>query len=122
MKRGIRFFYERRVISFLMPVRYGRCNVCRSGNVSKANIYLTDFSLIDYPFYIETKGHMPSTQRTRYLALKKAGHDIRFVFQRDNKLSPKSKTRYSDWAEKYGFFYNMGVPDSKWFKGKTNEK
>ena len=116
-KRGIGFAYERVKISFPVPVKGGFCPSCNSILVYKHSSYLVDFSFdpANYKFYVETKGRLISESRTRFLALQQEGHDIRFVFQRDNKLSPRSKKRYSDWAKKYGFKYSMGLPDPKWF-------
>jgi hypothetical protein len=42
--------------------------------------------------------------------------DIRFVFQANNKIHPKSVTRYSDWAEKHGFKYAIGEAPKDWFE------
>ena len=117
-KHKIWFAYEEYRIVFLSSVRGGQCENCKSMRVVKSSSYLTDFTMDAFSFIIEAKGHMPSAQRTRYIALQKAGHDIRFVFQRDNKLSSKSGTRYSDWADRYGFKYSMNLPDPKWFRRK----
>ena len=40
---------------------------------------------------------------------------IHFVFYTDNKISKKSKTKYSDWCNKHGFEYSIGTPNQKWF-------
>ena len=50
----------------------------------------------------------------------KAAHpelDIRFVFQRNNTLSSKSKTNYGDWCDKHGFKWCIfpNIP-TDWFK------
>ena len=66
--------------------------------------YIPDFKVGD--IYLETKGWFKPTDRRKMLAVKKANPDldIRLVFQAPhNKISKKSKTTYSMWAEKNGF-------------------
>ncbi len=66
--------------------------------------YTPDFSLPN-GVIIETKGFFKPSDRSKHIAIK-AQHpelDIRFVFQRNNTLSKKSKTTYGDWATKHGF-------------------
>lgn len=73
------------------------------------SIYTPDFSLGDGVF-IETKGNFDVESRRKHLAVKKQNPDVTilFIFQRDNKIHPKSKTRYSDWCKKHGFEYYVG--------------
>lgn len=79
--------------------------------------YIPDFKITkskkvtgwgDYLF-LEVKGYFPSSDRTKMLAVKKTYPyvDLRIIFQRDNFLSKKSKTKYSDWAKKNGFPYHV---------------
>ena len=66
--------------------------------------YIPDFKIGD--IYLETKGWFKPTDRRKMLAVKKANPDldIRLVFQAPhNKISKRSKTTYSMWAEKHGF-------------------
>lgn len=44
--------------------------------------------------------------------------DIRLVFMRNSPscLGKGSKTRPSEWAEKYGFLYSVGEIPQEWFK------
>lgn len=82
-----------------------------------------------HPIIIEAKGYLRPADRTKMIAVKKANPslDIRFIFPQDNKLTKKSKMRYSDWCNKNGFKYHIGtqIPD-EWFvktrkrSGKTN--
>ena len=94
--------------------------------------YIPDYTIYNNTYkqntIIETKGFFPSTDRVKMASVKRNNPDvdIRFVFMRDNKLSKKSLTRYSDWATKNGFpCHVVGdtakfIPDSwlKEFKGK----
>lgn len=81
--------------------------------------YLPDFKLKN-GIYIETKGLFTSADRRKLMALREQSpeKDIRLVFQRDNKLSKKSSTRYSAWCEKYGFKYAVGYIPREWIKEK----
>ena len=68
--------------------------------------YTPDFSLPN-GVIIETKGFFKPSDRSKHIAIK-AQHpelDIRFVFQRNNTLSKKSKTTYGDWATKHNFLW-----------------
>lgn len=76
--------------------------------------YIPDFKLYRPDgsfFYIETKGYFTASERMRFLTLKKQHPelDIRLVFQRDNRLNPKSPTTYTMWAKKYGFPCSVGA-------------
>lgn len=77
--------------------------------------YKPDFKLKN-GIIVETKGRFKSPDRTKHLLIKEQYPelDIRFVFQADNKLSPDSDTRYSDWCEKHGFKYAFGSIPKEW--------
>lgn len=61
--------------------------------------------------YFEVKGWFTGKDRTKLILVKKCNPemDIRLIFEADNKLSKRSKTRYSDWATKHGFKYHVGL-------------
>jgi Autographiviridae endonuclease I len=90
------------------------------------SVYIPDFTITlegDFirpttVFYIEAKGYFSPEDRKKMLAVKKSHptKDIRFVFQANNKIHPKSVTRYSDWAEKHGFKYAIGEAPKEWFE------
>tara|TARA_R100000152_G_C6690390_1_gene122146 strand:- start:46 stop:390 length:345 start_codon:yes stop_codon:yes gene_type:complete len=66
--------------------------------------YIPDFRVGDV--YLETKGYFKPSDRRKMLAVKRCNPDldIRLVFQAPhNKISKRSKTTYSMWAEKHGF-------------------
>lgn len=72
--------------------------------------YLPDFST--KAFHIEAKGRFTASDRAKHLAIK-AQHpevEVRFVFQRNNTLSTRTTTRYSDWCDKHGYKWCIG-PD-----------
>lgn len=63
--------------------------------------------------YVEVKGYLRPEDRSKLRAVKRDNPsiDLRLLFAKDNKIS-RSKLRYSQWAEKYGFTYAIGkVPD-----------
>lgn len=80
-------------------------------------VYIPDFRLPN-GILVEAKGLFDSTDRTKMLRVKQSNPeaDIRFVFMANNKINPKSKTRYSDWCEKHGFKYHIGreIPEEWW--------
>jgi hypothetical protein len=82
--------------------------------------YTVDFTLPN-GVCIEAKGYFQSSDRTKLLLVREQnpGTDIRLIFQKDNRLSKKSKTTYSQWAEKHGFQYHVGnrIPKA-WLKEK----
>lgn len=112
---GIAFNYETALLNYYVLVRKGKCGDCDSRNVLRQGLYTADFSFPKFKFFVETKGRFTSKDRTKMLAVQQEGQDIRLVFQRDNKLRKKSSTRYSQWADRYGFKYAVGMPDPKWF-------
>lgn len=87
-------------------------------------IYNPDFSLPG-GILIETKGLFTSIDRRKHLAVKMAHpeRDIRFIFQRDNRIHKNSNTRYSDWCKRHGFKYHVGIGFPKeWLKDVSPHK
>jgi len=108
--RSILVSYESERLFYIIPERKAR--------------YTPDFILENKTktkkIYIETKGYLRPTDRTKMVRVKKSNPDadIRCIFQRNNKVKG-TKMKYSDWAEKYGFPYAIGPKDSiiaKWAK------
>ena len=54
--------------------------------------------------YLEAKGKFNYIERRKILAILRCNptKDIRLVFMRNNKISAKSGTRYTDWCAKHG--------------------
>jgi hypothetical protein len=72
----------------------------------KTHTYTPDFYLTKQKIYIETKGLFTSADRQKMKLIKEQhpDKDIRFIFSNSKtRISKKSKTTYSMWAEKYGF-------------------
>jgi hypothetical protein len=111
--------FEDKVASFLdkKKIKHGYEEVKIHYTVERK--YIVDFSVGS--IYIESKGRFTSADRSKHLKIK-AQHpelDIRFLFQRDNKLNKSSKTRYSDWAKRHGFKYHvcpLGNLPKEWLK------
>lgn len=81
--------------------------------------YVPDFKISTpsgVTFYLEVKGYFRTADQVKMKAVKKTNPDadIRFVFQKDNKLNKYSKLHYSDWAIKYGFPYAIGSVPAEW--------
>lgn len=66
--------------------------------------------------YIETKGHFPSEDRSKMLAVIKEHPDldIRMVFVKDNKITKVSKTTYSTWCDRHNIKYAFGLVPKVW--------
>ena len=104
---NIPFQYEVRVFEFTIP--------------AKERTYLTDFSIrLDNGkvFHIETKGRLSPDDRRKYIAVKEQNPDIdlRFVFEKDNKLNKGGIHRYTDWARWKGFKYAVKTIPPEWFE------
>lgn len=86
--------------------------------------YIPDFLMLaksGKAILIECKGHFPSNQRAKMLAVKKAhpNTDIRFLFTNaSERISKRSKTTYGQWCDKHGFKYSQGatIPKSWWLE------
>ena len=80
--------------------------------------YIPDF-ILPNGIIVEAKGWFDSTDRTKMLRVKRANpeKDIRFIFMANNKINPKSKTRYTDWCLKHGFVCHVGrsIPEEWWY-------
>lgn len=106
--RGIMYSYETEKFSYkyIIPAR------------EKTEEYTPDFPIVTKSgkkIYIETKGRLTIQNRKKYLRVKELlGIDLRFVFQRNNKIDKRSNTRYSDWAEKNGFKWAMKTIPEEW--------
>jgi hypothetical protein len=86
------------------------CAECGAKSVFQKRVYIPDFILPDGSI-IEGKGRLTSDDRKLLKGVRARNPDtvIRIIFARDNRLSKKSKTRYSDWATQFGFEYTIGA-------------
>lgn len=100
---GLDVIYERARVYYMYPARRAE--------------YRPDF-ILPNNIIVETKGIFDAADRQKHLLIKRQHPDldIRFVFQRDNRLYKGSPTRYSQWSEKFGFKYAIGDIPASWFK------
>lgn len=104
--RGVKYGYETMQLNYVKLV----CQHC--GGAVTSCTYTPDFVFNGkLPFVVEAKGFLDVDDR-RTLTLAKRDNptvDIRLLFQRDNVIRKGSKTRYSDWARKFGFDFHIGT-------------
>lgn len=102
LDRGLQAEYEEVQVSYVQP--------------SKERKYIADFSFNKSPILIEAKGRLTKEGRDKLVNIKRSNPDLdlRIVFQRDNKLSRRSKTTYSQWAEKKGIPWAVGKIPQEW--------
>jgi len=110
-RRSVDFEYESEVLEYVSTVRGGKCCDCGGTKVGKGRKYTPDFVIVrgDYSkLYIEAKGRLTSTDRSKMRDVKKAHPhlDIRLLFQA---RYGKAKADVSQWAEKFGFDYAFGI-------------
>lgn len=68
--------------------------------------YTPDFKTGRRKIYLEAKGKLDLETRKKMIWFKESNPDIRIIFlfqNADNKLTKRSKTTYSEWAEANGF-------------------
>lgn len=80
--------------------------------------YLPDF-ILPNGIVIEAKGRLDAgtCRKMRCVKASNPDLDIRFVFQdARQKLNKRSKLRYWEWAERYGFQWAEGTIPLAWWK------
>ena len=112
-ERGIEFTYEEYELEYLSKPtgRGGFCGECGSTDLQVWRTYTPDFRLVRSGVFVEAKGKFTAQDRRKHLQVRDShpDEDLKFIFQRDNKISRRSTTRYSDWCEKNGFEYAIGI-------------
>lgn len=83
------------------------------------NNYNPDFKIVKEngeTLYIEVKGFFDRDDRRKMLAVKAQHPKIRIciLFLRNNKLDKRSKTTYTEWAQKNGFEFAVGEIPVEW--------
>lgn len=98
---------------------YGKNNVLYEPEeflYTSEHFYTPDFRVRDGSslFYVESKGYLrPDNCRTIVHVIEQHNLDLRIVFQRNQKLRKGSEQRYSDWADRKGITYCVGVKNIK---------
>lgn len=120
VKAGVEWYYERDYIDYQQSAN-GVCLDCDSVDIRINRTYNPDFVLprIDGGItYLEDKGKFDMDQRRKMLAVKKSTEiDVRMVFERDNWLTKKHATRYSDWCRQKGYQCCVEEIPPEWLKG-----
>jgi hypothetical protein len=83
--------------------------------------YTPDFSFNNRTFIVEAKGRFEPRHREIALAFREQYPKIEYalLFMRDNTLSRKSETRYTEWCEKNGILCAVGMFPEAWIKEVT---
>lgn len=117
---GVKWEYEGYALEYLKPLRNSVCEDCSGTHVYQRRWYHPDLWLPDHGYHIEVKGKFGQVDRMKMRLVREAHPDepIRMVFDRNNLIGRQAvtKTRYIDYAEKYGMpavtFDNL----EEWFK------
>lgn len=120
---GIKYEYERESYQIVLD-QPGFCRSCGKKDIGRVSRYTPDFFFAD--FIVEAKGKFTARDRKRVLALievlekipskGKEWTNFGMLFQRDNKLSKSSETRYSEWCEKRGIPWAVGWFKQEWLR------
>lgn len=84
--------------------------------------YVVDFSVVKNDgttIFIEFKGKMTPDIRKKLSTIKKCNpdKDLHIIFEKgNNKINPRSKTTYLNWAEKNGFKASTKEIEEAWIK------
>ena len=120
---SIKWKYEVTSYSYNLKVLHSYCADCGSKEVYNEKWYTPDFFIGDV--IIEAKGKFTAVERKKMLAMKLEHPtlDLRLLFMRDNKLHPRSTTRYTDWAKANGYKCAVGEIPQEWIEEfKKNEE
>lgn len=114
----VKFNYEALKIPYKYPVRCDPCPKCGHDEHYVSRNYISDFSFRQDTLILELKGKLDREDRKKYAALLESNPklNIRFMFQRNNRILPRSEIRYSDWATKLGVPYCVGELPKEWIK------
>ncbi|MBD3293809.1 MAG: hypothetical protein GF393_12870 [Armatimonadia bacterium] len=109
--KHVKFVYEGEKISYAKPIANALCTECGHAKIVQLRNYIPDFYIKKTGIYIETKGKFTSENRTKMLDVIDSNPelDIRMLFQRDNWLSRKHATKYSEWCKQHGITYAIGT-------------
>ena len=107
IKKGVDFGYE------TIKLQYTKSCCPNCGTLFKRGTYTPDFIIQrpnGIPLVVESKGRFTASDRTKMLKVRECnkGQDIRFVFQRDNRIRKGSDTFYSGWCRQHGFLFFVG--------------
>ncbi len=109
-KYKVPFLYEARKIHYQYPVTCNPCSQCGNTVHFVTRVYTPDFLVNNEKTILEPKGRLTAKERRKFEWILKSNPtiDLRLIFQRDNRIRPKSFVYYSDWAKKNNFTYIVG--------------
>ncbi len=117
-KAGVAYEYESLVFTYTEPLRknLAECGECGSTNLIRTGRYTPDFVLSNSTI-IETKGRFDAQDRRKMIAVRDEYTDYKFVllFMRDNRISRRSNTYYSDWCMTNQFDFSIGQLKKEWY-------
>lgn len=117
-KQKINFEYEATKFKYLSRVKNGICDKCQNKKVSQQRTYTPDFYFKDYGFYIECKGKLDPSTRSKLLDIIRCNPGLRLYLHlfKDNKLRKNSDKRYSHWCIDNNIYFAVGdYPPLRWF-------
>ena len=118
---GVAFEYEAESYPIYVPA--SRVYICKDcgGDCLRQMVYTPDFFFNERTFIVEAKGRFDAAHRVKALEFRKQYPSVEYalLFEENNKLSKKSKTRYTDWAEKNGILCAVGLMPRNWLKEVT---
>lgn len=110
--------YERESYTWWEEYRHAFCGDCGSTKVLQQRSYTPDFFLAN-GVVIEVKGRLTRRDRKILIGVRKANTDLdlRLIFDKNNRIHKRAKSRCSDWAERYNFQFSLkGVVPEEWTK------
>lgn len=112
-EHGITYQYENMRIPYLVKARGGVCRECSSRNVAVKRDYTPDFFIPDTDVIIEVKGRLTAKDRKKHAAIHEQSpdNDIRLWFASNKRIFKGSPIRYTDWCEKLGIPYHVGLKE-----------
>ena len=109
IRRGVSYQHHPDPIPYHRPVRGGFCQDCDSNNVRKGALYSPDLFLLSSGAYVELKGgSWEPESRSRLRDVLLAGNQIHFLFRYDRPINRGSRTKYSDWVDRFGQLWAVG--------------
>jgi len=103
IKEGINYEYEKHKFKYIPDPR----------------VYMPDFYLTKYKFFIEVKGLFDKADRKKHLLIKKQHKklDVRILFlNANNKIYKGSKTTYGAWCDKHDIMWCEKKVPKEWLK------
>lgn len=113
-EEGVDFGYEEESFEVLIPA--SRSYRCSCGEQPYRVAWYTPDFFLPSGIIIECKGRFDPADRKKILSFKECHPDVdlRMVFEFDNKLTRRSKTRYSEWCRKNGIEYAIKEVPKEW--------